>query len=97
MPSAAALCRSGGEEFLIAVATSTLDVDSVVAPLCEAIRSQTRTTASIGVATAYDKEMLAWEPEQLIDHLVAAADRAMYEAKRRGGDRIHRARQRRPT
>ena len=97
-PPGAALCRSGGEEFLIAVVTSAEDAASVVAPLCEAIRAQTRAvTASIGVATAGAHEVLAGEPERHVDELVDAADRAMYEAKRQGGDRVHRAGQRRPT
>jgi diguanylate cyclase (GGDEF)-like protein len=89
---------SGGEEFLIAVATLTADAASVVVPLCEAIRSRTRTTtASVGVATADAGDVGAGEPEELIDQLVDAADRAMYEAKRQGGDRVHQARHRRPT
>lgn len=98
IPSGAALCRSGGEEFLIAVTTVTEDAASVVGPLLEAIRSQTRsTTASIGVATADTHDMPPGEPVDLIDELIDAADRAMYEAKRQGGDRVHRDRQRRPA
>lgn len=94
MPAGAALCRCGGEEFLVAVASPGPDAAEVAAPLCEAIRAQCGDiTASIGVATADAAQVRSAEPGQLIDQLVDAADRAMYEAKRQGGNRVQPAQQ----
>ena len=92
MPTAAALCRSGGEEFLVAIASTTHDTAAVIAPLCEAIRTQCGgVTASIGVACAHGEDLRELDPPEAIDRLIDAADHAMYAAKRNGGNRIHHA------
>ncbi|BBZ27552.1 hypothetical protein MMAD_18470 [Mycolicibacterium madagascariense] len=93
LPAGAVLCRSGGEEFLIATSSPAHDTIDVTAPLCEAIRAECGITASIGVAATGAGDVHASPPGALIDRLIEDADRAMYEAKRGGGNRMHRARQ----
>jgi diguanylate cyclase len=81
--------RYGGEEFLIVLTNSTVEGAMRVAQALQAamteLRAPTpeirRVTASIGVAVFPDHGTE-------IDEVVAAADRAMYEAKREGRDRI---------
>jgi diguanylate cyclase len=91
--SEAAICRCGGEEFLIALTSASDDAAAIAAPLCSAIRAQCgEVTASIGVACA-DRHVVAATPTiDLIDVLVQAADLAMYKAKRNGGNRVELAR-----
>lgn len=95
MPVGAALCRCGGEEFLVALALPAhAAAADVTAPLCDAIRIECGgITASIGVASCGAGEVRAAESGDLIERLIEAADVAMYEAKRQGGNRVHRARQ----
>lgn len=86
-PSEAAVCRAGGEEFLIAYHSPTADVADAATRLCRAIhRSCDGVTASIGI-TVTPATSLLWPAG--IDHLVESADGAMYDAKRRGGNRVH--------
>jgi diguanylate cyclase (GGDEF)-like protein len=81
--------RYGGEEFLIVLTNSTVEGAMRVAQALQAaiaeLRAPTseieRVTASIGVAVFPDHG-------QELDDVVAAADHAMYEAKREGRDRI---------
>jgi diguanylate cyclase (GGDEF)-like protein len=81
--------RYGGEEFLIVLTNSTVEGAMRVAQALQAamteLRAPTpeirRVTASIGVAVFPDHGTE-------IDEVVAAADRAMYQAKREGRDRI---------
>jgi diguanylate cyclase (GGDEF)-like protein len=81
--------RYGGEEFLIVLTNSTVEDAMRVAQAMQAamteLRAPTpeirRVTASIGVAVFPDHGTE-------IDEVVAAADRAMYQAKREGRDRI---------
>ena len=81
----AVIGRAGGEEFVIA------DIDSVINPAAMAERLRQaiaglpiRITASIGTAGApLDTD----SDRRLIDGLVGAADAAMYDAKRAGGNR----------
>ena len=81
--------RYGGEEFLIVLTNSNVDgamrvalaVQSAMAELRAPTSEMKRVTASIGVAVFPD------HGEQL-DDVVAAADLAMYQAKREGRDRI---------
>ena len=81
--------RYGGEEFLIVLTNSTVEGAMRVAQALQAaiaeLRAPTpdieRVTASIGVAVFPDHGLE-------LDDVVAAADLAMYQAKRDGRDRI---------
>jgi diguanylate cyclase (GGDEF)-like protein len=82
--------RVGGEEFVVAV----VDAEQSAIGMAERLRREIgelswNVTASIGVATA----SLARVPEAgvrtLVQGLVESADRAMYRAKRAGGDRVY--------
>ncbi len=85
-PPTAAICRAGGEEFLIAmITTRRCDVEPLAARLCAAIAELPHDiTASIGTTSAAID--IVNGPASVIEQLVAAADRAMYLAKRNGGN-----------
>lgn len=90
-PSGALICRAGGEEFLVALTTATSDVRPLTSQVCEAVAQLSPSfTASIGTASAELRLLAgpdgAW---RLIDDLIASADRAMYAAKRNGGNQAH--------
>ena len=86
------VCRWGGEEFLVLLPQTKLELALVFAerfrtrlsrtPL-EAAGRQLAITATIGVAMAGVTDSL--------DSLVARADKALYEGKRAGRDRVVRA------
>jgi diguanylate cyclase (GGDEF)-like protein len=81
--------RYGGEEFLIVLTNSTVEgalrvaeaLQSAVGELRAPTSDMKRVTASIGVAVFPDHG-------RELDDVVAAADHAMYQAKREGRDRI---------
>jgi diguanylate cyclase (GGDEF)-like protein len=81
--------RYGGEEFLIVLTNSTVEgamrvaqaLQEAIAELRPPASDVKRVTASIGVAVFPDHG-------QELDDVVAAADHAMYQAKRDGRDRI---------
>jgi diguanylate cyclase (GGDEF)-like protein len=84
------IARVGGEEFVIAVVGTA----QYALKLAEWLRSEIAQlpgdiTASIGI----DSAPCAWVPEYDVrtftEYLVQAADRAMYKAKRSGGDRVY--------
>ena len=82
--------RVGGEEFVVAVVDAEQSVIGMAERLRREIGEMTwNVTASIGVATA----SLARPPEAgvraLVQGLVESADRAMYKAKRAGGDQVY--------
>jgi diguanylate cyclase (GGDEF)-like protein len=87
-PPGAAVCRSGGEEFLIATTFTKADYAVALATqLCAAIAAlPQRVTASIGTSTA---ELNTHPRRTGLDELIAAADAAMYIAKRNGGNQAH--------
>ncbi|OBI17844.1 diguanylate cyclase [Mycobacterium sp. E2497] len=83
----AVVARSGGEEFLLAGTSAGCNAESLAARMCRAIAASTAgVTASIGTACARLDDT-AVEPQVLLAELITAADAAMYQAKRLGGNR----------
>ncbi|MCU1698333.1 MAG: hypothetical protein JWR34_4396 [Mycobacterium sp.] len=82
--------RIGGEEFVVAVVDSEQSAVGMAERLRREIAATSwNITASVGVATA----SLSRPPEAgmrvLVKGLVESADRAMYKAKRAGGDQVY--------
>jgi diguanylate cyclase (GGDEF)-like protein len=84
------IARIGGEEFVIAL----VGTQQYAMKLAEWLRSEiaqlpVAITASIGI----DSAPCAWVPESDVrtfaEYLVHSADRAMYKAKRAGGDQVY--------
>lgn len=86
-PADAMICRAGGEEFLVALTSTTSDVSDLAARICaELARQSPKITASVGTASA-ELELLAGpDVGWLVDELIRIADTAMYSAKRGGGN-----------
>ncbi|MCT7661730.1 GGDEF domain-containing protein [Mycobacterium deserti] len=88
-PAGVPICRSGGEEFIVAFTSVSHDAASLTTSLCQAIKRRcNNVSASIGVAYAERSDILHDDVADSIDQLVDAADLAMYEAKRKGGNRV---------
>jgi diguanylate cyclase (GGDEF)-like protein len=86
IPASGAICRAGGEEFLIALTVASHDASAIATLLCNAIaRLSHAVTASIGSVTAELHEIGAGRS---IEALIEAADSAMYAAKRSGGNQV---------
>ena len=85
----AIIARSGGEEFLIAEAVTSDDASVRAQRICDAVAGlPIGVTASVGTAcTSLDGSDCVDAP--LIDQMIAAADDAMYRAKRSGGNGFH--------
>ncbi|BBZ46709.1 GGDEF domain-containing protein [Mycobacterium parmense] len=86
-PADAVICRAGGEEFLVAVTAADADVWPLTARFCDAFAGLSpKITASIGSASTALHLLTGPDVARLIDELVVSADRAMYAAKRNGGN-----------
>lgn len=88
-PVRSALGRIGGEEFVVAVAGDRRDA----LRLAERVRREiaeapAHVTASVGVASTSLFRVVPRDIGGHVDRLLEAADRAMYRAKRSGGDRV---------
>jgi diguanylate cyclase (GGDEF)-like protein len=87
--STAVIGRVGGEEFAIA----DIDYQADPAMMAERLRrgiavSPFEITASVGTASSPLSTAAANSKHHLIDSLILAADAAMYDAKRAGGNRV---------
>jgi diguanylate cyclase (GGDEF)-like protein len=87
----AVIARAGGEEFLLAHATQMHEARETVERIRLAIASTSwGVTASLGMASRV-AAVAGSDSRQMIERLVEAADAAMYEAKRAGGNQIRRS------
>lgn len=87
--SDAVVARVGGEEFLIAETTPGNEARATAERLRRAVAATPwQVTASLGVASVTLFSIDDNTTRRMIEHLVDAADAAMYEAKRAGGNQI---------
>lgn len=88
--STAVIARSGGEEFLIADVVHSLDAADGYQEFCHAVTQLSiPLTASVGTALAALDAVSGSHYDDVVDHLIAAADMSMYRAKRNGGNQCH--------
>ncbi len=86
----AVITRSGGEEFLIADVASSPEAALRYQDVCDAIAAlPIQVRASVGTACTELTARSAQAREALVDQVIAAADTAMYRAKRNGGNQCH--------
>lgn len=86
----AIIARTGGEEFVVADTSPTGDATPLARRICDAIAGlPVPVTASVGTACAPLDGVPARQHESMVHYLVGVADKAMYSAKRSGGNRFH--------
>jgi diguanylate cyclase (GGDEF)-like protein len=84
------LGRVGGEEFVVGIVGPRHHATGLAERLCREIAAMPwNVTASVGVATVPLRRMPPDGIRGLLQGLIESADRAMYTAKRSGGDRVH--------
>lgn len=89
-PGNSVVGRVGGEEFVLAMSGDRREAIGLAEHVRGAIaKTPSRVTASIGVASASLFQVIPQELSGYVDRLLESADRAMYTAKRSGGDRVH--------
>lgn len=85
----AVIARAGGEEFLVAEIAPVPEPVALAEALREAIAAGPySTTASVGTASISLRQVDKDSVESVTAHLASAADLAMYQAKRAGGNQI---------
>jgi len=88
----AVIARVGGEEFLVAEHVETRQALQTAEAMRVAIAATPwGVTASFGASSVRRPSHHENLDRQIIEHLVAAADAAMYEAKRAGGNQVRHA------
>lgn len=81
--------RVGGEEFLLADLVTTTVPTALAQQVCDAVAALPfPITASVGTAVGRVDRLPRDERQDLVRHLHALADDAMYEAKRAGGNQV---------
>jgi diguanylate cyclase len=86
-PPTSMIARFGGEEFVIADTYRSGGLENVAERLCMAVATVSYPiTASVGIASAPLGARFDPLERALIDNLVSLADRAMYAAKKAGGN-----------
>lgn len=94
----AVIARAGGEEFLVAASLSPHDIESDADRITAAIAALPfPVTASVGVASAPVRHYLSVPEQHRLEALLAAADAAMYTAKRAGGNQFRHCRTELPS
>lgn len=86
----AIVARSGGEEFVVADTSHTGDPTPLARRLCDAVAGLPfPVTASVGTACVRLDRVPADQQDSMVNYLVGVADKAMYRAKRSGGNGFH--------
>jgi len=91
------ICRYGGEEFVILLhATDIKFAHSLATRLCNALKNisievnnnEINITASFGLINLKHSKAYTGKPEHVVEHLLAEADKMMYEVKVSGRDGV---------